>query len=50
MWACLRETQTRPGTPDSGWRLAVKSGKAGADHHEEIREIERRISMLEVRK
>lgn len=27
LWHCHQKTVSRPGTPDSGWQLAVKSGR-----------------------
>ncbi|MBI1189023.1 MAG: hypothetical protein GC206_17085 [Alphaproteobacteria bacterium] len=31
MWIAQRDTTGTPGTPDSGWRLAVKAGRDGRD-------------------
>lgn len=30
-WIALVDTETQPGTPDSGWQLAVKRGRDGKD-------------------
>jgi len=52
MWACIRETQDRPGSSaDCGWKLCVKSvrGRDGRDHDAEIRELTRRLDALEMR-
>jgi len=32
LWIAQRDTGSKPGTPDCGWRLAVKSGRADAAH------------------
>ena len=53
MWACIRETQDRPGSSaDCGWKLCVKSvrGRDGRDHDAEIRELTRRLDALEMRR
>lgn len=31
LWVAQRDTQDKPGTDDSGWRLAVKKGRDGKD-------------------
>ena len=31
LWCAERDTEAKPGGPDTGWRLAVKKGRDGAD-------------------
>jgi hypothetical protein len=47
MWHCQQPTSARPGTPNSGWVLCVKTGSRGKDCGEEIRDLTRRVEMLE---